>query len=91
MEVEAELFKQNPWWEGRFKEESHAREKYLSQISKSIKSKEILILTGLRRVGKTTILMQTIKELLIEKKSTSLQAGVMSTPHINMIEFLASG
>ncbi len=34
VEVEAELFKQNPWWGGRFKEESHAREKYLSQICK---------------------------------------------------------
>ena len=36
-------------------------------------------------------LIDILQNILIEKKSTSLQAGVMSTPYINMIEFLASG
>lgn len=64
MEIEAELFKQNPWWEKEFNEESYPREKYLSQIVKNLKSKEIIILTGLRRIGKTTIIKQLIKHLI---------------------------
>ena len=41
MEIESELYKQNPWWESKFKEESYPREKYLSEIIKNIKSKVI--------------------------------------------------
>ena len=85
MEIEAELFKQNPWWEGKFKEESHAREKYLSQIFKNIKSKEIIILTGLRRVGKTTIIMQAIKKLLKENKPEDI--FFVSLDAFNLLEF----
>lgn len=85
MEIESELFKQNPWWENKFKEESNIREKYLSQIIKSIKSKEIIILTGLRRVGKTTILKQTIKELLKENKNEDV--FFLSLDAFNILEF----
>lgn len=67
MDIEVELFKQNPWWEKKFEEKTYFREKYLNQIFKNIKSKEILFLTGLRRVGKTTIIRQTIKKLLDKK------------------------
>ncbi len=64
MELNAELYKQNPWWEGKFKEESYLREKYTKEIFSHLKSKEIIMLTGLRRVGKTTIIEQVIKHLL---------------------------
>lgn len=67
MEIESELYKQNPWWEGKFEERSIPREIYLDEIFRNIKSKEVLFLTGLRRIGKTTILMQTIRRLLIQK------------------------
>ncbi len=85
MEIEAELFKQNPWWESKFKEESYIREKYLSQIFKNIKSKEIIILTGLRRVGKTTIVIQAIKELLKENKPEDI--FFVSLDAFNLLEF----
>ena len=67
MDIESELYKQNPWWEGKFEEKSIPREIYLNEISKNTKSKEIIFLTGLRRIGKTTILMQTINQLLNNK------------------------
>ncbi len=67
MELETELYKQNPWWENKFKEKSYPREKYTDEIFKNIKSKEIIFLTGLRRVGKTTITLQIIKQLLENK------------------------
>ncbi len=67
MDLESELYKQNPWWEGKFEEKSIPRDIYLSEIFRNIKSKEIIFLTGLRRIGKTTILMQTINQLLTNK------------------------
>lgn len=67
MEIEAELFKQNPWWESKFEDKSYPREKYLEQILSNLKSKEIILLTGLRRIGKTTIIQQTIRNLLNNK------------------------
>lgn len=85
MEIEAELFKQNPWWEGNFKEESYPREIYLSEIFKNIKSKEIIILTGLRRIGKTTILRQVIKKLLEDNKPENV--FFVSLDAFNLLEF----
>jgi len=67
MDIESELYKQNPWWEGKFEEKSIPREIYLNEIFRNIKSKEIIFLTGLRRIGKTTILMQAINQLLANK------------------------
>ncbi len=68
MEIGSELYKQNPWWEKKFTEKSILRETYLNKIFKNIKTKEIIFLTGLRRIGKTTILMQTINQLLTKTK-----------------------
>lgn len=67
MELDAELYKQNPWWEKKFEEKSYKREIYLNEIFRNIKSKEIIFLTGLRRIGKTTIIKQTVQVLLNQK------------------------
>jgi len=67
MDIESELYKQNSWWEGKFEDRSFKREIYLNEIVKNIKTKEIIFLTGLRRIGKTTILMQVINKLLADK------------------------
>lgn len=86
MELESELFKQNPWWEKKFKEESYPREKYLSQVLKNLKSKEIIILTGLRRIGKTTIIKQIIKDLL-DKNTNPEDIFFVSLDSFNLLEF----
>lgn len=85
MEIEPELYKQNPWWDGKFKEESYAREKYNGQVLKNIKSKEIIILTGLRRVGKTTIIKQIISKLLEDTKPEDIL--FISLDSFNLLEF----
>lgn len=54
----------NPWWNNKDFETEISRDKYLNKIKSYLKSKEILVLTGVRRAGKTTLLMQTIKSLL---------------------------
>ena len=59
-----DLFKQNPWWENNFNDNSNLRLIYLDQIKKNLNQKEIIFLTGLRRIGKTTIMKQAISYLL---------------------------
>jgi len=86
MELEAELYKQNPWWENKFEEKSYPRKKYTSEVLKNLKSKEIIILTGLRRVGKTTIVMQIINSL-IETKVKPEDILFVRLDTFNLLEF----
>ena len=37
MDIEVELFKQNPWWENKFEDKSYPREKYLKLILDNLK------------------------------------------------------
>jgi hypothetical protein len=86
MEIGAELFKQNPWWEHKFRDESFPREKYTSRIMDNIKSKEIIILTGLRRVGKTVIINQIINHLL-NNKTAPESIFFIRLDSFNLLEF----
>lgn len=57
----------NPWWtSGKVKSEwlKEYRRKIYSEIVKYIEKRQIILLKGLRRVGKTTILFQIIQKLL---------------------------
>lgn len=59
------FYQYNPWWEkggpaGALK----PREKYLSDLRKYLENNHIIILTGLRRVGKTSLMKLIIHELL---------------------------
>ncbi len=59
------LYQYNPWWEdSNFASKIIPRKKYLSTINNYLGQKQIIILTGLRRVGKTTLMKLIIKELL---------------------------
>lgn len=60
------LAKLNPWWSGKEFNTGIIREDYLEKIKKYLKTREIIIMAGVRRSGKTTLLFQTIK-YLIEK------------------------
>lgn len=51
------LLESNPWWKEEFKIEYHEREIY-AQISKYLPLPQIIALTGLRRVGKTTLMLK---------------------------------
>jgi predicted AAA+ superfamily ATPase len=55
----------NPWWEGEFKfEDAVERPIILDKMEKFFESKSIIFLTGLRRVGKTTLMKIFIKQLI---------------------------
>ena len=64
--MEQILYKLNPWWETDFHTKSIPRPKYRDKLSRLIPLRDIVLLTGLRRVGKTTIIKQIIEELLQE-------------------------
>jgi len=59
------LYQYNPWWEDlSFLRGIKPREKYLSALREYLNNKHIIILTGLRRVGKTTLMKLIIHELI---------------------------
>ena len=63
--MESLLYQYNPWWEDTTANEGvQPREKYLSELRKYLELKQIVVLTGLRRVGKTTLMKLLIEELI---------------------------
>lgn len=62
--MEEILYKLNPWWEGDFQTNAIHRHKYMRQLSRLVELRDIILITGLRRVGKTTIMKQVIEQLL---------------------------
>ena len=54
----------NPWWSGKPFEAGIRRERYFTKIEKYLETGEIVVLTGVRRSGKTTLLFQVIDDLI---------------------------
>jgi uncharacterized protein len=67
--VKIALEKQNPWWFDQELESGLPRLKYYPNIFKFIKTKEILLLLGVRRSGKSTLVYQIINELKANPES----------------------
>lgn len=61
------LYQYNPWWEETSRNEGvKPREKYLNKLRSYLYFKQIVILTGLRRVGKTTLMKLIIEKLITQ-------------------------
>ena len=58
------LASQNPWWSGLPFNTGRERQNYLATIQRYLKTDEIIILSGVRRSGKTTLLYQFIRQLI---------------------------
>lgn len=58
----------NPWWIGKPFEAGIRREKYFTKIQKYLGTREIVVLTGVRRSGKTTLLFQVIDDLIRNRR-----------------------
>jgi predicted AAA+ superfamily ATPase len=66
-EVESVYMEYNPWWEGEYEpEDLIERTSVMEKAGKWLKDESIIILTGLRRVGKTTIMKLIIRKLIRE-------------------------
>ena len=60
------FFEYNPWWEGDHDFDSILSRANLEQkIESLMPEKTVILLTGLRRVGKTTLMKLAIKKLLL--------------------------
>ncbi len=59
------LYEANPWWREPFRVEYKEREVY-PQVKKFMKTKQMLAFTGLRRVGKTTVMLKAIEDSINE-------------------------
>ena len=67
--MEEILYRYNPWWEERqLFEGTIERPAPMETIKEYLRSRQIVFLTGLRRVGKTTLLKLLIKHLIDQKK-----------------------
>ena len=62
------LAAQNPWWSGQPFDTGRERQKYLAEIKRYLKTDEIVVLSGVRRSGKTTLLYQTVQMLITTGK-----------------------
>ncbi|MCG2689713.1 AAA family ATPase, partial [Candidatus Parcubacteria bacterium] len=63
----SQLTQFNPWWTEKKVPTNllgYQKRPYFDLVKKNLENKFIILLYGLRRVGKTTILYQAIKELL---------------------------
>jgi len=59
------LFQYNPWWEDAdFVRDTKPRDRYVEWISSHLSERRALLLSGLRRVGKSTIMRLVIQRLI---------------------------
>ncbi len=64
MDIKDALVYWNDWWVGKSFDTGIIRDKYLSDISEFLSAREIIIVEGVRRSGKSTILHQMIQKIL---------------------------
>jgi len=66
--MEQLLFRYNPWWEEDFELTGLIpRHEILTALINQLKTRDIVILTGLRRIGKTTSMKMVIEHLISSK------------------------
>jgi len=62
------FYRYNPWWDGEYNlEHLFPRPDTLEKLDKSVDIAEVTFISGLRRVGKTTLLRMLIKSLIDER------------------------
>ncbi len=66
--MEQLFYRSNPWWEDDFVFGGLYRDLYLSKLDKVFDNRDIIFLTGLRRVGKTSILKNLISKMINEQE-----------------------
>jgi len=63
------FYRNNPWWEDKgFTNNLIKRDSVLNKISENYSNKQVIFITGLRRIGKTTSIKLFIEHLITKKK-----------------------
>ena len=63
-DLEEELYKFNPWWEKAYHPDFIPRPRYAAFLQENTENRDIIIVTGLRRVGKTCLMKNHIATML---------------------------
>lgn len=63
--METVYYALNPWWEEKDFDAGVPRPEYLARLPELLKRRQIEVIIGSRRVGKTTLLKQFIKQLIL--------------------------
>ncbi|MBN2013952.1 MAG: ATP-binding protein [Candidatus Altiarchaeota archaeon] len=66
------LFRQNPWWEKKDFTTPEFERDLMGDLLKYCQNRQILAVVGLRRVGKTVLLKQMIKKLLVKTEEKNV-------------------
>ncbi len=67
--MEQIFYRYNPWWEDKiFTENFIKRDSILNKLSENYNNKQVIFITGLRRIGKTTSIKLFIEHLITQKK-----------------------
>jgi len=69
MDLQEILYNSNPWWSKEFKTDFYQRGFYLKKIKQLLSLPHILVISGVRRGGKTTLLMILIEKLIKQGKN----------------------
>jgi uncharacterized protein len=79
----------NPWWQDKTFDSGIPRQLYLKEIEGSFKRKQIDVIIGSRRVGKTTFLKQLIKKCLEMKISPkTILYLALDNPQLNKVSVI---
>lgn len=55
------LYRYNPWWERTFRPELIARPDETERLIHNLDNNQVIFLTGLRRIGKTSLMKMILK------------------------------
>jgi uncharacterized protein len=66
--METSLFRYNPWWEQLPNFDLVHRDGYEKLMAEALQNDQIILLTGLRRIGKTSLMRLTIEKLILQKQ-----------------------
>ena len=58
------LYRYNPWWENDFQNKLISRPQEMERLLYNLKNDQIIFLTGLRRIGKTSLMKLLIENLI---------------------------
>ena len=72
--MEKELYRYNPWWEGDFEKLTVLKERtdFKTRLLPNLANKQVVFLTGLRRIGKTSLMKLSIKHLLFQENISDI-------------------
>ena len=79
------LYEWNPWWTKEFKSNAVKRDIY-DKVNQWLKRKEIIVLLGARRSGKTTLMYLLIERLTDKSKVLFIKADDERIKKENLIE-----